>query len=56
VIETKTKRESPPIQKNILLVDGTSADLFAWIVPQEKFAVLAPVLKKILASFELVNP
>jgi transglutaminase-like putative cysteine protease len=44
------------VNQNILLVDGTSGYLFAWIVPQEKFAILAPVLKKILASFELVNP
>ena len=41
--------------QNIVLVDGTSGYLFAWIVPQEKFAALDGVLRKILGSFELVK-
>jgi hypothetical protein len=44
------------ITQHIVLVDGTSAYVFAWSVPQEKFAALDPVLKKILASFELIRP
>ena len=44
------------VNQSIVLVDGTSVYSFAWTVPQEKFAALGPVLKKILASFELINP
>jgi hypothetical protein len=44
------------VNQNILLVDGTSVYLFAWIVPQVKFAGLDRVLKKILASFDLIQP
>lgn len=43
------------VNQNILLVDGTTAYLFAFIAPQEKFSGFGHVLKKILASFELVK-
>ena len=43
------------VNQNILLVEGTTAYLFAFIAPQEKFGGLNPVLQKILASFELIK-
>lgn len=43
------------VNQNILLIDGTTAYLFAFIAPQEKFGGLGPIFKKILASFELIK-
>jgi hypothetical protein len=43
------------INENILLIDGASAYLFAWIAPQEQFDTLHTTLDKILGSFELVK-
>ncbi len=42
------------VNHNVLLIDGNSAYLFALIAPQEEFAGLGPVLKRILDSFELI--
>jgi len=43
------------VNQNILLIDGATAYLFAFIAPQEKFGGLGPIFKKILASFELIK-
>jgi len=43
------------INTNILLIDGVSAYLFAWIVPQEEAAATDTVLNRILDSFELIH-
>ena len=56
IVFSQTARDQATIvNQNILLVDGTTAYLFAFIAPQEKFSGLSPVLKKILASFELIK-
>ncbi len=43
------------VNHNILLIDGTAAYLFAFIAPRENFDSLGPVLRKVLASFELIK-
>jgi hypothetical protein len=53
---SQTARDQTTIvNQNILLVDGATAYLFAFIAPQEKFSGFGPILKKILSSFEIIK-
>jgi hypothetical protein len=43
------------VNESMVLADGTSGYLFAWIVGEDKFVEQETVLRKILTSFELVK-
>lgn len=43
------------VNYNVILIDGYSGYLFAFIAPEEEFARLGPTLKEILGSFELLQ-